>query len=80
MVALRHALHVLVDMLKQSGVGALPMLDPAAPLASVPSEEKLLADTTQAIEEQYAQQQRIQESAAVVFNLLGSVEQVVRKP
>ncbi|KAI0691480.1 hypothetical protein BC835DRAFT_1359933 [Cytidiella melzeri] len=79
LVALRQALHLLADLLRQSGVGALPMLDPSTPLESLPSEEKLLAETMRSIEVQYAQQKRIQESAGTVFNLLGSVDQAVRR-
>lgn len=67
-------------MLRQSGVGALPLVDLSALPQSVPTEEKLLEDIPKSIEVQYSQQKRIQESAAIVFNLLGSVEQAVRRP
>ncbi|KAI0777922.1 hypothetical protein BC629DRAFT_617136 [Irpex lacteus] len=80
LIALRQSLHILVEMLRQSGVGALPMVDLSALPQSVPTEEKLLEDIPKSIEVQYAQQKRIQESAAIVFNLLGSVEQAVRRP
>jgi len=79
LAALKQALQLLVELLGQSGVGALPILDHSDFLASLPTEEKLMEDTTKSIEVQYAQQKRIQESAAVVFNLLGSAEQVIKK-
>ena len=66
-------------MLRQSGVGALPMIHPSSNTQPIPTEEKLLEDVTKSIEVQYAQQKRIQDSAAVVFNLLGSVEQGVKR-
>ncbi|KAI0083886.1 hypothetical protein BDY19DRAFT_870482, partial [Irpex rosettiformis] len=72
LLALRQALHLLVEMLRQSGVGALPILNNTQ---SMTTEDKLMEDVSKSIEVQYAQQKRIQDSAAIVFDLLGSVEQ-----
>lgn len=69
----------LSEVLRQTGVGALPLVDLANLNASMPSEEKMLADATKAIEDQYAQQKRLQESATTVFNILTAVEQGVRR-
>lgn len=55
------------------------MLDPANPLAALPTEEKLLEETTKAIEVEYAKHKRLQESAATVVNLLTAVDQSVKR-
>lgn len=77
--SLRQSLHELAEVLRQTGVGALPLLDPATPLSALPTEEKLLEDTTASIEAEYAKQKRLQESAVTVVNLLNAVEQGVRR-
>lgn len=76
---LKQALHELAGFLGQTGVGALPLLDPANPLAALPTEEKLLEDTTKSIEVEYAKHKRLQESAATVVNLLTAVDQSVKR-
>ena len=80
LASLGQALHVLIDLMRQTGVGALPLLDQSTPLTSLPTEEQLLADITKAVEVQYAKQKRLQENAAVVYNLLSTTEQAVKKP
>ncbi|EKM52934.1 uncharacterized protein PHACADRAFT_185758 [Phanerochaete carnosa HHB-10118-sp] len=77
--SLKQMLHELAEFLKQTGVGALPLLDPASPLAALPTEEKLLEDTTKSIEAEYVKHQRMQESAATVVNLLTALDQSLRK-
>ena len=72
-------LQELAEFLRQTGVGALPLLDQTNPLAAVPTEEKLLEDTTKSIEAEYAKNQRMQESAATVVNLLTAVDASLRK-
>ncbi|KAI0338460.1 hypothetical protein BDW22DRAFT_1432496 [Trametopsis cervina] len=79
LTALRQSLQLLIDLLRQSGVGALPMLDANDPLGSLLTEEALLAHVTQSIETEYARQKRIQDGASVVFNLLGAAELTGRK-
>ena len=97
---LKQAIHLLLKVMQQSGVGGLPLLAlpslqgtdvamsvgetlPGLDAANtgtggiasiqVPSEEKLLEDTTNGIKVLFERQKRSQESAAVVANLLGSV-------
>ncbi|KIP02873.1 hypothetical protein PHLGIDRAFT_130494 [Phlebiopsis gigantea 11061_1 CR5-6] len=77
--SLKQALHELAEFLKQTGVGALPLLDPTDPLVVLPTEEKLLEDTTKSIEAEYAKHKRLQESAATVVNLLTAVDQSVKR-
>lgn len=79
MTALKGALQELVELLRQSGVGALPLLNPAATEGLPPPEDKLMADLTQSIEHEYAKYKRMQENSAVVLNLLSSAEQVLRR-
>ena len=76
---LRQMLLELADFTKHTGIGALPLLDAANPLGSLQTEEKLLEETTQSIEAEYAKQKRIQESAMTVVNLLTTVDQSLRK-
>ncbi len=76
MTALKEALQSLVGLLRHSGVGALPLLNPTDP---VPTEETLVVDTTKSIEVQYAKYKRLQESSSVVYNLLSSAEQSLRR-
>ena len=76
MTELKGSLRLLVDALRQSGVGALPLLNATDTL---PTEEKLMADLTKSIEYEYAKYRRMQESSAVVFNLLNSAEQTLRR-
>ena len=76
MTELKEALQALLEFSRQSGVGALPLLNA---IDSLPKEEKLMADLTKSIEHEYAKYRRMQESSAVVFNLLSSAEQVLRR-
>jgi len=65
-------------MLCQSGVGALPVLGvpepsmgaPIPALPPVPTEDELLATTTNSLQILYDKLQKSQDSAAVVANLL----------
>ncbi|KAF8703050.1 hypothetical protein AX14_014248 [Amanita brunnescens Koide BX004] len=95
---LKQAIQLLLKVMRQSGVGGLPLLalpslqgtDAAMSVGEtlgldaantgtggitsiqVPSEEKLLEDTTNGIKVLFERQKRSQESAAVVANLLAS--------
>ncbi|KAI0643964.1 hypothetical protein C8Q79DRAFT_973655 [Trametes meyenii] len=71
--ALKSAIQVLVDFLRQTGVGALP-LDPP-PVPDPRTEEQTLAEATRAVQVLYERQRRLQEGASVVANLLSAVEQ-----
>lgn len=73
MDALRHALQVLHEHLRQTGVGALPLIpepstDALAP--AIPSEAEMAANTSKALDALFERKQRHQESAGVVVNLL----------
>lgn len=95
---LKQAIQLLLKVMRQSGVGGLPLLalpslqgtDATMSVGEtlgldaantgtggitsiqVPSEEKLLEDTTNGIKVLFERQKRSQESAAVVANLLAS--------
>ncbi|KAG7095385.1 hypothetical protein E1B28_006141 [Marasmius oreades] len=82
---LQQNLHLISDMMRHSGVGALPLL--AAPPSPVvgptndvsmsqeptpPAEDTMVADATRSIEVLYDRLRKVQEAAGVVGNLLGS--------
>ncbi|KAI0635476.1 hypothetical protein C8Q77DRAFT_1054082 [Trametes polyzona] len=69
---LKQVLLDLVDALRVSGVGALPLDVP--PVADTRTEEQLLAEATRAVQALYERQRRIQEGANVVANLLGTAD------
>ncbi|KAF8639382.1 hypothetical protein AX17_001538 [Amanita inopinata Kibby_2008] len=74
---LKHAIQVLLDLMRQTGVGALPLLPlptEAAPHIAVPSEEQLMEDTVRGIKVLFEKQKRSQDAAAVVANLMGVSE------
>ena len=52
MVALDQAMHALADVLRQSGVGAYPLLTPDSDArnASLPTEPQLVLDTTRSVQ------------------------------
>jgi hypothetical protein len=71
-------LQTIADIMRHSGVGALPLLPlPASPDVpfALPSEQQLMIETNQAIQALYEKLKRSQDSAAVVANLLGAPEQ-----
>ncbi|KAF9527948.1 hypothetical protein CPB83DRAFT_814822 [Crepidotus variabilis] len=75
---LQEQLALTIEILRQSGVGALPLAatsprsGSAAPMQPIPSEPVLLESVTRNLEIFYDQLQRRQESAGVVVNLLGT--------
>lgn len=77
-VTLKQATQALLDVLRQTGVGALPMPS-TEPMADFPTEESLMANTTRALEDLYDRHKQMQESCAVASNLLGAIDQSVRK-
>lgn len=77
-VTLKQATQALLDVLRQTGVGALPMPS-SEPMADFPTEESLMANTTRALQVLYDRQKQMQESSAVASNLLGAVDQAVKK-
>ncbi|KAI0367340.1 hypothetical protein BV20DRAFT_950398 [Pilatotrama ljubarskyi] len=70
--ALKQALEILVDVLRQTGVGALPLDPPSIP--DPRTEEQVLVEATRAVQALYERQRRMQEGASVVANLLGAPE------
>ncbi|KAH9846888.1 hypothetical protein C2E23DRAFT_743066, partial [Lenzites betulinus] len=69
---LKRSLLELVEALRTSGVGALPLEPP--PVPDTRTEEQLLAEASRTVQALYERQRRIQEGAGVVANLLGAAE------
>ncbi|KAG8216765.1 hypothetical protein J3R82DRAFT_7009 [Butyriboletus roseoflavus] len=81
LTALDQAIYALADVLRQSGVGAYPLpvpVDGARNAASPPTEQQLIADTTRGVQQSYEVFKRMQESSAVVANLLAAPENLGR--
>ncbi|KAF8218982.1 hypothetical protein L208DRAFT_1377811 [Tricholoma matsutake] len=73
--SVKQTLDVIADIMRQSGVGALPLLPvPSATDISLapPSEQQLMFDTNRSIQALYDKLKRSQDSAAVVANLLSA--------
>lgn len=70
MAATTRELQLLLDFLRETGIGALPLLDGGA----APSEAQLLANTGRAVQSLYERHRRLQESAGVVAALLAAGE------
>ncbi|KAF8345759.1 hypothetical protein F5887DRAFT_837852, partial [Amanita rubescens] len=68
----KQAIHLLLEAMRQSGVGALPLLAlvPSLQGTDAAIEEKLMEDTMNGIKVLFERQKRSQESTAVVANLL----------
>ncbi|KAI0710484.1 hypothetical protein C8Q76DRAFT_593700, partial [Earliella scabrosa] len=65
---LKQALLVLVELLRQSGVGALPLEPP--PVPDPRSENALVEEETRIVQSLYDRQKRIQDGAGVVAGYL----------
>lgn len=65
---LKQALVHLVELLRTSGVGALPILSPDMP---APTEQMLVTETTRALQVLHETSNKRQDTAGVVANLLG---------
>ncbi|OCH91732.1 hypothetical protein OBBRIDRAFT_728233 [Obba rivulosa] len=79
MAALKQALQTLVELLKQTGVGALP-LHPPNPAAMDPqAEQQQIAETARAVQALFERYNRMQESAGVVASLLAAPEHPARR-
>ncbi|KAH0835919.1 hypothetical protein J3R83DRAFT_9815 [Lanmaoa asiatica] len=79
LTALDQAMHALADVLRQSGVGAYPLPAPdSTQNASPPTEQQLIADATRGVQQLYETFKRMQESSAVVANLLTAPENLGR--
>ena len=75
MLGLQHAVDVLQELLRTSGVGALPLLNLQQPGPQLPSEEQLLTDTTNTTQQLFERLKSLQESSTIVTNLLSIPEQ-----
>lgn len=76
--AVKQTLQLLFDLLRHSGVGALPLLPlPQSNTQAViaPTEQQLMNTTASSIHSLYERLRRSQESADVVANLLGAESQ-----
>ncbi|KAK0448458.1 uncharacterized protein EV420DRAFT_1338840 [Desarmillaria tabescens] len=73
--ALKRTLEVLSDVMRHTGVGALPLLpfpqQSAVPQVA-PTEQEMMIDVSKSVQVLYERLKRSQESAAVVANLLGT--------
>jgi hypothetical protein len=71
---------MLSDLMRHTGVGALPLLpmpsesSPSQPAPVLPTEEMMLTDTSRSVQVLYDRMKRSQDSAAVVANLLTAAE------
>jgi hypothetical protein len=76
--SIKETLQVIADIMRHSGVGALPLLPMPTSLDVPfvpPTEQQLMIDTNQSIQTLYEKLKRSQESAAVVANLLTTADQ-----
>ncbi|KAF7358704.1 hypothetical protein MSAN_01209400 [Mycena sanguinolenta] len=77
LATLKQTLQMVLEQMRQTGVGGLPLLpvsDGNQPPPALPTEDQMIAQTTRAIQVLYDQFKRGQDSAAVVANLLTSVD------
>ncbi|KIM75307.1 hypothetical protein PILCRDRAFT_13720 [Piloderma croceum F 1598] len=83
--ALKQNLQLLSDLMRQTGVGGLPLLPmpshstPPEPAPVIPTEEMMLTDTSRSVQVLYDRMKKSQESAAVVANLLSTPEHGVSR-
>ena len=77
----KEALEQLMQLLRSTGVGALPVLPDVGPPGTTippPTEIQLLADANVTVNTLYDTLKRKQESAAVVANLLGADQRAAK--
>ncbi|PPQ81147.1 hypothetical protein CVT25_015199 [Psilocybe cyanescens] len=67
---LKQMLTMVIEKLRQSGVGALPLIPASDPAPVVPTEKALLENRMSSVRALHEKLQRSQDSAAVVANLL----------
>ncbi|KAF9269661.1 hypothetical protein L218DRAFT_850674 [Marasmius fiardii PR-910] len=87
LASLQQNLHLISDMMRHSGVGALPLLAASPPPVATndvsmsqepapPTEDEMVAQATRSIEVLYDRLRKVQEAAGVVGSLLGSGQPV----
>ena len=71
---LKQNLYLVIETMRNTGVGALPILalQPNSEAAPVPTEQQLLTDTTRSLQALYDKVQRSYDSASAVANLLST--------
>jgi len=70
---LKQNLYLVIETMRHTGVGALPILpQPNSEGTPVPTEQQLLTDTTRSLQALYDKVQRSSDSATAVANLLSS--------
>jgi hypothetical protein len=77
LATLKQTLQMVSEQMRQTGIGGLPLLpvpDDGHPPPALPTEDEMIAQATRAVQVSYDQLKRGQDSAAVVANLLTSVE------
>jgi len=70
--SLRQALAFVTDTMRQTGVGALPLLPLSATEHTVPTEQQMMEDATLAVQAQYEKIKRIQEAATIAASVLSA--------
>ena len=65
------------DFLRESGVGALPLL--TLDTSPIPSEQEMVVNMTKSVQELFERRQRVQENAASVASLLSASEDRTKK-
>ncbi|KAH9923823.1 uncharacterized protein B0H18DRAFT_1013530 [Fomitopsis serialis] len=81
MATLQQGLQLLAEVLRHSGVGALPLRprDPLHVQQPEVEEEQLIAEMTVAVQALFEKRKRLEESAGVVASLLGATEKEGRR-
>jgi hypothetical protein len=71
---LKQNLYLVIETMRNTGVGALPLLplQPNSEATPVPTEQQLLTDTTRSLQALYDKVQRSYDSASAVANLLST--------
>lgn len=69
---LRRNISIVVETMRHTGVGALPILAPNSEATSVPTESQLLTDTSRSLQALYDKVQRSHDSATAVASLLST--------
>ncbi|KAF9445883.1 hypothetical protein P691DRAFT_805046 [Macrolepiota fuliginosa MF-IS2] len=77
--AVKHALAILAKDMRESGIGALPVLETNSNgQTEVPTEAKLMEKAGKGVQIHFEKLKRAQESAAVVANLLSTDHRLQR--
>lgn len=72
-------MQTLVDLLRQTGVGALPLDPPDPNTMDAQTEQQQIVEATKAVQILFERYKRMQESASVVASLLAAPEHPTRR-